>query len=832
MQNCATYLTKVLKLITKSSIKSITIMKLLHLLLLLCGWGVMAQTAVVKGTVVSKNGTIPDPVLIALVSATDQTLLKTEISQPDGTFAFEIPAGQYLLVIEDTAYRPLQIPVSVAEGAQQVPVAITLEPLEANQLAEVTVQKKRPLAEYKIDRTVVNVDAMMSGAGSDAMDVLEKSPGILVDQNGTITFKGRSGVMVFIDDKPTYLSGAELEAYLKALPASTLDQIELITNPPAKYEAAGSAGIINIKTKKGKARGFNGNYTARGSLGKRWNSRNGLSLNFMQGKFRVFGNAGYATQALVSDLDIYRQFFNPDRTTRSLFDQKTLIERRNNTSNARVGMYFYATEKTTLGINAGGMYRRGNQRSDGNSVVYDAVGVLDSAIIAKNSERERFKNLSLNLNVSHDFAPGSKWSADADYLRYDDKTHQVFSNYVFAPTGFGTSDESTGMLPGLIDIYAFKTDYSHSFRKEQTVEAGYKISYSKTDNVTQYADRSPVGPVPNYDMSNHFKYDEVIHAGYLNYSRNFARFSLQAGLRLEHTVSKGDQLGNIMKPASQFRRDYTNLFPTLYVQYKIDSIGNHQLVTSYGKRINRPYYQDLNPFISPLDKFTFYTGNPYLNPSFAHNVELSYRYKSLFNTTVSYNYVDDGIDETLEIDNGIYYSRPGNLSQIQVLSWNVQSDLPVRKGWTANLYAEATYLKYDSPLYTEYLRAEGTFFYFQANNRFELGNGWQAELGGNLISALPSAQVGTRPKHAVNCGVQKKVLKDKGTLRLTANDIFYSNVNAGTINNLQNTYANYENWGDTRNVALTFTYAFGKMFEAKNGNERTGAETEQSRVRN
>ncbi|SCX90438.1 outer membrane beta-barrel protein [Flavobacterium caeni] len=809
-------------------------MKIIYAVVCLFCFGITsAQTAKISGIVKDSNQKPVGNILISLLQSTNQTLVKTEITQPDGAFAFEnLQAGEYVITIDENGYQTFASqPISVVDS-QSATANPVLTLTEAQQLSEVTVQKKKPLAEYKIDRTVVNVDAMVSSAGSDAMDVLEKSPGIIVDQNGTISFKGRSGVQVFIDDKPTYLSGSELEAYLKALPASTLDQIELITNPPAKYEAAGSAGIINIKTKKSKAKGFNGNYTARGSVGKRWHSRNGLSLNFMQGKVRVFGNAGYATQAFVTDLDIYRQFLNPDGSTRSLFDQKTLIERRNNTANLRLGTYFYATEKTTLGINLGGMLRRGNQRSDGSSVVYDAAGVLDSTIVAKNSERNRFKNASVNLNGSHEFAEGKKWSADVDYLRYDDKTIQNFSNYVFRPdSGLASSDESTGKLPGVIDIYAFKTDYSHAFPKDQTLDTGYKLSYSHTDNVTEYADVTDAASVPNYDMSNHFKYDEVIHAGYVNYSRNFKRWSLQAGLRVEHTISKGNQLGNVMKPASQFRRDYTNLFPTLYVQYKVDSIGNHQLVTSYGKRINRPYYQDLNPFVSPLDKFTFYTGNPYLNPSFSHTVELSYRYKSLFNTTVSYGFTEDGIDETLEIKEGVYYSRPGNLSKTKYVSWNIQSDIPVAQWWSANMYCEVTHMKYDSPLYTQYLTAEGTMFYLQANNRFKLGKGWQAELGGNVISALPSAQVGTRPKHTVNCGVQKKVLKDQGTIRFTVNDIFYSNVNAGTINNLQDTYANYENWGDTRYAALTFTYAFGKMFASKDGGERTGAESEQNRVK-
>src|SRR5690606_10774453 len=202
---------------------------------------------------------------------------------------------------------------------------------------------------------VVNVDQMITVAGGDAMDVLEKSPGIVVDQNGTITFKGKSGVAVFIDDKPTYLSGAELEAYLKSLPAATLNQIELMTNPPAKYDAAGTAGVINIVTKRTKAHGFNGSFTARGWQGKKANTRESLNLNYLNDNIRVFGNIGYAHNQYVNDLYIFRRFKNDDGSTQSFFDQNSYLTGKINTLNGRAGMDYYASEKTTFGMNISGM---------------------------------------------------------------------------------------------------------------------------------------------------------------------------------------------------------------------------------------------------------------------------------------------------------------------------------------------------------------------------------------------------------------------------------------------------------------------------------------------
>lgn len=792
-----------------------------------------AQTGSISGKISNPENQPIDAVLISLLSASDNSLQKTTFSEPDGTFVFNnLADNQYFISIDADGFNAYQSePVPVSQNTVLLPV-IKLSSSSTKNLDEVVIVKKKSFVENKIDRTVVNVDAMISAAGSDAMDVLEKSPGISIDQNGVITFKGKTGVSVFIDDKPTYLSGAELEAYLKSLPASTLNQIEFMTNPPAKYEAAGSAGVINIKTKKSKAKGFNGSATSRVSLGKRARNQNSLNLNYTDGKIRLYGSAGFSASESVTDLYIFRRYKNEDESTKTLFDQNSMLTGKNSAANFRVGMDYYVSDKTTLGVSLSGYATSGNNASDVRSVLSNAASVIDSTIVADNKEDKTFKNGGITLNYSRDLNEGKKLTADADFLTYSDKTDQLYRNYIYQPDGsLSSSDRSTGRLPSKISIYAFKTDYSHPFKNEASFETGYKISYSKTDNIAEYADIVNEVPIPNLNNSNHFKYDEVIHAGYVNFSKSFKRFSFQTGLRLENTVSKGNQLGNgTANSASRFTRSYTNLFPTVYLMYKLDSIGNNQLVTSYGKRINRPYYQDLNPFLSPLDKFTFYSGNPYLNPSFAHNVELSYRYKGIFSTTLSYGKSEDEINETIEIKDEIYYSRPGNIGKSQYFSLNMQSDFEVTKWFSTSLYAEMTYNSYKSELYTEGLNSKGTFFFFSSNNRFTISKSWSAELGGRYGSEVTSSQFTIGPRGGINIGIQKKILGDQGTLRLSANDIFYMNITNGVINNLKLTDASWKNKPDSRFVALTFTYAFGKMFQQK-GSERSGASEEQSRVK-
>lgn len=786
----------------------------------------------IQGNLKSSSNVPIETLVITLLSSSDNSIVKTTLTELNGSFEFtNVAENSYIIFIDDLAYKTYNSEVFSIQQNTLVLPTILIENQDVNKLEEVTIERKKAFVENKIDRTVVNVEAMISVAGSDAMDVLEKSPGILIDQNGTITYKGKSGVAVFIDDKPTNLSGTELEAYLKSLPAETLNQIEFMTNPPAKYDAAGSAGIINIKTKKSKLKGFNGSFSSRVSQGKRMVNRNSLNLNYTDGKIRLYGNLSYAKQESVTDLYIFRRYKNEDLSTKTLFDQNSMIEGENKNANAKMGLDFYASEKTTLGISFNGFMRSGENTSDVKSVLSNATSVIDSTIVANNTEDKKFQNGGVTLNYSRDFNEGKKLTADADFLTYSDKTQQKFRNFIYQPDNtLSSSDELVGKLPSKISIYSFKTDYSHPLKNEGLIEAGYKISYSETDNVAEYDNVINGALIPNYDTSNHFQYNEIINAAYLNFNKSYKRFSFQTGLRLETTVSKGNQLGNIMKPASQFKRDYTNLFPTVYVMYKLDSIGDNQLVANYGKRISRPYYQDLNPFLSPLDKFTFYSGNPYLNPSFTNAVEFSYRYKGIFSSTLGYAKSTDDINETIEIRDEIYYSRPGNIGESELLSLVIQSDFDVTSWFSTSLFSELAYMDYRSELYTEGLHSFGTFYFFSSTNRFKINKKWSAEISGRYSSEMTSSQFTLGENAAINLGIQTKIFKDKGTLRLNANDIFYQGIRNGVINNLKLTDATWKNKPDTRYIALTFTYAFGKLFEPKS-QERSGAESEQSRVK-
>lgn len=788
----------------------------------------------INGLVLDADKKPVDAAIVSLVKSRDLSLVKTIFTESNGRFEFlSLATDSFKVMINHPGYKNYlkTIVLNPETDVLELP-AIELES-EGKKLQEVTVTTKVPFVVKKIDRTVVNPEALISNAGGNAMDVLSKSPGIMIDENGTIKLKGKSGVAVYIDDKPTYLSGAELESYLKSLPAESIKQIEIMTTPPAHYEAAGNSGIINIKTKRSKLKGFNGNLSANYGQSRYSRSNDNLGLNYTSKKISVFSNMSFGLYNGFHDLTIQRKYKNEDGSIKSIFDQNTYMRRANQSFGARLGVDYYVNDKTTVGIMSRGMYNTSPSASFNKAHLINSDGSLNSLVIADNHDETEFKNGTMNLNLRHQFdSTGKKITFDLDYVSYSTQTDQSFKNDVYLPDGTNIyKDEQGGDLPSVINIYAFKTDYSQPLKNNANFDAGLKTSYTQTDNDAVYTITQNDVTEPNYNLSNHFKYDEMINAAYVNYTKGFKRMDLQAGLRFESTQLDGRQLGNALKPASGFKRTYNSLFPTFYWSYKLDTAASNILTLSYGRRINRPFYKDLNPFISPLDKYTFYEGNPYLKPTFANNLSLAYTYKNLFTTTFSYNNSLNQIQETIEINNGIYYSRPGNIGSSVQYNLSLEAGIPVTKWLTTNIYSEVQYAEYKSQLYTETLNSKGTYWFFSANNNFQLGKGWSAELSGQYITNFIDSQFSFGDYGYVTIGCQKKILKDKGSLKLSLSDVFFTNRIRGRINNLYLTDANWYGPSDTRVASLTFSWRFGKVTNSKPKHTGSGSETEQGRVK-
>jgi hypothetical protein len=758
----------------------------------------------------------------------DSALVKTALADAGGTFSFnQLKPGKYYLNITMMGFA------SYKSGLLKPDTTLlALMQPTGKQLKEVVITSQKQFVEQKIDRTVVNVDALISNAGSTAMDVLEKSPGVLVDQSGAISLKGKSGVKIFIDDKPTYLSGADLDNYLRSLSSATIDQIELMSNPPAKYDAAGNGGVINIRLKRSKAKGFNGGINLSYSQGYYGRTNNGLNFTYRDNKVNLFGNFSYNTGNGFSDLDINRHFFTDAGAPDYDFLQNSFIRRTSKSYNSKIGLDYYVSEKSTIGFVVNGLITPSDVNTINKSRFLNTGGNLDSTIVALNAQHRNFKNGSANVNYRHQYdKKGRELTFDVDYLRYQTNMGQSFDNTGYLPNGdISTHDLLTGNLPSNINIWSAKTDYTHPLNSGFKLETGLKSSYTKTDNIADYFVTQGGVTAPDYDKTNHFIYKEQISAGYLNINKDWKRISMQLGFRFENTISDGHQLGNVQKSDSTFKRNYNGIFPTAYIQYKLDSTGSHSINFNYGRRIDRPYYEDLNPFLSPLDKFTYYTGNPFLKPSYTDNLELSHTWKNI-TTTLEYSNTKDDVNETIEIVNGIYYSRPGNLGRIINKGISIDASFDPAKWFNFHFYGRVVNIHTISQFYTGTLDTKGTYYFIRPVFQFKLPKDWTTQIDGGYQSKITNAQFIASARGKVNAAVTKK-FSPSLSMSIVGNDLFYTFNNGGQINNLANVKANYLNRGDSRTVVLSLNYRFGKTIAGLRKHNADGAESEKNRVKN
>ncbi|HEY1017501.1 MAG TPA: TonB-dependent receptor [Sediminibacterium sp.] len=796
-----------------------------------------AQTAIsgkVNGTVTSSQKTV-ESASVGLLRAKDSAVVKLGVSDKSGRFEVEkVREGKYLVLIQAVGHAKYYSEAFTITAAQPEytlkTVALTAA---AKKLDDVTVVSKRPFVEQKVDRTVINVDATPSNTGATVMDVLEKSPGISVDKDGNISLKGKQGVMIMMDGKPTYLSGQDLANMLKNLPSANLDQIEIMTNPPAKFDASGNSGVINIKTKKTKTVGYNGSVTASYAQGVFPKANLSTNLNYRQNKFNYFANASYFYNEGFGDLTIMRKF--RDQQTNSLlsiFDQTAKNARDNKGYSYKAGADYFMNKKTTLGIVVTGYDSRNTEFTDNTTLIKDKNGMLTTRTQAINDVKSNYGNIGVNFNLRHVFdSVGNELTADLDYVNYTSGSQQLLANKFFDNAGNKKNNDETlrGNIPSDINIYSAKIDFTHPMKQGSRFEAGWKSSYVETDNDAQYANLDFVTNqyVTDQVRSNHFLYKENINAAYANLSKQLnKKWSAQLGLRLENTNLSGNQLTT----NQTFKRDYTQLFPTAYIGYTPND--KNQFSVSYGRRIDRPNYQDLNPFFNFLDKYTYQVGNPYLNPQFSHNIELNHTFKSMLTTSLNYSTTKDIIQDVLEqVDStNTSYVKKSNIAKRENIGLSVSLNAPVTKWWRTSIYTNAFYNKFSGMVNGGYVEVDGTSFMANINNMLSFSKGWGAELSGFYRSSAVQGVLVSDPMWAMNIGLSKQIMKNKGSIRLVVRDVFYTQVFSG-YSKYQNVDVTIRQSRDSRVVNLSFTYRFNKGKTAAQ-RKRGGAGEEQNRVSN
>jgi iron complex outermembrane recepter protein len=788
-------------------------------------------TAKLSGKVGDTKQAAISSATISLLRAKDSSVVKMSVSGADGRYEFDnLPQGSYIVVVSAVGYeKSYSKQLEVTNGAiEAAPVVLSNR---SNSLKTVTVNARKPLIEQKMDRMIVNVDAFVTNTGANALEALEKAPGVQVDKDGNISLKGKQNVIVMIDGRPAYLSGADLANMLRGMQASQLEQIEIMTNPPAKFDAAGNSGVINIKTKKNKQKGFNGNVSAGVGQGVYFKTNESFSLNYRDGKVNLFSNYSFGRNNNFQQLDIYRRYKNDDGSTNAIFDQVSYMKRRGMNNNLKMGMDYYLTPKTTLGIVLSGFYNPQSNNGENTSYLKNPQSEVDSIVYAGSNIKELWKNGSINLNMRHQYdSTGRELTADIDFIHYDAQNDQHFINSTYSPNRVLKYEEHlTGDLPVNIDIYSAKMDYTLPLKKKAKIDMGWKTSYVTTVNKANYFNGPEGKREIDYEKTNYFDYKENINAAYVSVNKELSKkWGVQAGLRFENTNYKGYQYGN-PRGDSSFTRTYNSLFPTLYISYNANK--NNSFSTSLGRRIDRPSYQNLNPFMFFIDKYTYGSGNPFLRPQYSYNFELSHIHKGMLTTTLNYSLTKNLFTETFDQLGYATIVRQGNIGRRENMGAAVNANIRVTKWLTSIVYTNYNYNKFSGKLYGDDIKIAAGTFMLSVNNQMNFQKGWGAELSGWYRSKGVEGQILLQPMGQLAAGISKQVMKGKGSVKVNIRDILYTQIPHGEIN-FKDTEARFRNTRDTRVTNVTFTYRFGKPLKNGNGQRKKGgAGEEQNRVR-
>lgn len=743
----------------------------------------------------------------------DSVVVHSGAANGSGAYEFTaLNAGIYRVRASQTGYEIASSPWIDLEKNTSFSDIIVLKAKTAV-LKDVIVTSKKPPIQFLPDKTVINPEANITNAGATLMDVLEKSPGITVARDGNIIMKGKPAVTVLIDGKPTQLSGSDLQAYLSGISASQVDVIELIENPGAKYDASGNAGIINIKLRSNRQKGFNGSINLSAGQGIYPKTGNSLNLNYRNGKINLFLNYGMRASGETVKLHTLRKYFNTSNEDSVLLEQPNTSKNSAVSHNLKTGFDFFVNNKTTLGLVFNGGYFNRKAKSFAAIDWMDPDHHVDSSINTWGRNNSEFKRGGINLNGKHRIDENSELTADLDYVRFTIHTDQNYETRLTTP---GSESLITkGDVPSKLDILTAKVDYSKRI-SGFLLETGLKIAINKTDNLAEYYYKVGTDFLPDLIRSNHFLYDERISAAYASVDAEKGKWHWQTGLRYEHTFYKANQLGNTVVKDSSFTRNYGGLFPTGFLSYQADS--NNVITFRLGRRIDRPPFQFLNPFQTILNKYTYESGNPYINPQYTWNFSLAHTYKQKLTTEFSYSYLKDYFSQIFILDtisnvnrNIMIYTR-GNVGSFQNFGITETFQQPITKWWNLTAVAVFNHKIIKGVVYAP-IEARISQLNVSINNQFQLKKGWSFELSGYYqTKSQIDLQEWLTPQGEMDAGVSKQIMKNKGTLRLTIRDITYFQNYSG-YSTFQNAYEPFEVKWDSRVVRLSFNWRFGKAMK-------------------
>lgn len=781
----------------------------------------------ISGLVLDAEGNPLPFANVLLYSTQDSAMVKAGFSGEDGRYILTpIPAGNYWLKTQFTGYASdTSAPFAFAEGQTLERPSLQMSEVGTT-VNEVQIQAERPLVTVKPDMLVFNVENTPNAIGENAFNLLRKAPGVVIDNNDNIMLLGKSGLRIYIDGKPSPLSAKDLANFLKSVQSNQIESFEIITNPSSKFDAAGNAGIINIKMKRDKNLGANATIDLGYAIGIYSKYNGSISANYRNKHFNAFGSYSLATGKSRNWMDFYRV------QSATTFDQYTSMIDDYDNHNFRAGIDFFAGKKSTIGVLASGFISDNISNNTSTTWIAPEGGSAPTSLLDAGSEITNGNtNLNYNLNYRYDKGDGVTLNADADYGMFRIRNHTFQPNRYLDP--FDTSivqiDRTfTSNAPTDIDIATLKVDYERPFLKGK-LGFGGKSTYVRTNNIYDFYNLiSGVEEIDSF-RTNTFAYTENVNAAYINYQTKIKKFAFQAGLRAEQTNSIGELTALIPTNDNTVERHYLNLFPSGGVTYDLNQ--KNTLSLTYSRRIDRPQYQNLNPFEFKLDELSYMKGNPFLKPQYTHNIELSHTFSYTLNTSVSYARTTDFFTEVIDTVESIRnFLTTDNLSTKEVATINISYPFNITKWWSTYTnvsgYTVRQRADFGVGKVIDIQRSSASVFH-QSN--FKITKDFSAQVGGFYNSpGIWGANFRTNDFWGIDIGAQKSFFKGKANLKLTVSDVLYTMQWSGDMQ-FGGLYSRGSGGWESRQLKANFTYMFGNT-AVKNRKRSTGLDEEKGRA--
>lgn len=767
------------------------------------------------------------PVEFATVSllTADSLFVKGEVTNGNGEFTIRnVGPGTYRLQIRNIAFERYYSDLfDIKSGESKTMGTITLV-RSVSQMEEVNVTATRPIIEIYPDRTVFNVEGSINAAGNDGLELLGKAPGILIDPDNNIVMQGRTGVRVYINGRPSRLSGDDLTAMLQSMQSDNIESIEIITNPSSRYDAEGNAGIINIRLKKNVRLGFNGSLNSNFTQGRYGRTSHGLNTNYQQGKINIYSNITGFYNNFQSD------FVDTRIQNNIILDQESLGLDRNQGINFSSGIIYELHEKHSLSFTSNIILNDRNEASKNNTPITNADDSLLREILSSNVNSSIQSNNYL-FSGNYRFEPSGNTTIDVDasFSKFSRTSDADQPNTWFEADGSTVQREVNNrfITDSGIDLWAVQTDLERSFGKIQFSTGGKYSRISTTNDFTFY-DIVAGTQIRDINKSNMFEYKEEIFAGYVILQLPIGdKFNLNSGLRLEHTLSDGTLTSEQVVQNQNVQRNYTDLFPNVGISYTNGTRA--MLGFSAGRRINRPSYQDLNPFETKLSELVFYKGNPFLQPEKTMNYQFNFSFSQKLTGSIGHSVTSNffaAIFEVVETEKSILI--PQNLDKINITSLNVSYPVRVMKNWEIIGFGGLNREYYSGQLQNADIDLSATTYNFRFQNAITLPAGISMDATYAYYSPfIWRGSLNIQSYSRIDIGFRKNFLEERLQLRITGADM----LRQGGDFIYSGNYGGMDILGvrsiDTLRGGISLTWRFGNQ-ELRTAKRRTSALEEET----